>query len=73
MTDDEYSLHHDFCNAVTAQDIKFIENVVDSVEQRNNPFKKDNCNVFKNIATWTVINKTATDFLVFCIDLGKSV
>lgn len=71
LTDDKYSLHHDFCNAVTAQDIKFIENIVDSVEQRNNPFKKDNCNVFKNVATWTIMNKAATDFLVSCTDLGK--
>ena len=41
-TDDEYSLHHDFSDAVTAQDIKFVENIIDFVEQRNNPFKRDN-------------------------------
>ena len=45
--DDEYSLYHDFSNAITARDIKLVENIIDFVEQRNNPFKKDNRNVIK--------------------------
>ena len=44
-TDDEYSLHHEFSDAVAAQVIKLVENIIDFVEQRNNPFKKGNCNV----------------------------
>ena len=39
-TNDEYSLHHDFSDAVTAQDIKFVEKIIDFVEQKNNPFKQ---------------------------------
>ena len=70
LTDDEYSLHHDFSDAVTAQDIKFVENIIDFVEQRNNPFKKDNCNVIKNIATGTIISQDTTDLLVFCTEYG---
>ena len=68
---DEYSLHHDFSDAVTAQNIKFVENIIDFVEQRNNPFKKDNCNVVKNISTGTIINQDATDFLVSCTEYGR--
>ena len=63
-TDDEYSLHHDSPDAVTVQDIKFVENIIDFVERRNNPFKKDNCSIVKNSATGTIINQDATDFLV---------
>ena len=68
---DEYSLHHDFSDAATAQNIKFVENIIDFVEQRNNPFKKDNYNVVKNIATGTIINQDATDFLVSCTEYGR--
>ena len=39
--DDEYSLHHDFSDAVTVQDIKLVENITTFVEQRSTPFKKD--------------------------------
>ena len=41
------------------------------MEQRNNPFKKDNCNVVKNISTGTIINQDATDFLVSCTEYGR--
>ena len=34
-TDDEYSLHHDFSDAVTAQDIKFVENIIDFMKRGN--------------------------------------
>ena len=39
-TDDEYSLHHEFSDAVAAQVIKLVENIIDFVEQRNNHLKK---------------------------------
>ena len=70
LTDDECSLHHDFSDAVTAQDIKFVENIIDFVEQRNNPFKKDNCNIIKNFATGTIINQDTTNLLVSCSEYG---
>ena len=70
-TDDEYSLHHNFSHAVTAKDIKFVENIIGFVEQRNNPFEKDNCNVIKNIATGTILNQDETDFLVTCSKYGR--
>ena len=59
--DDEYSLYHDFSNAITARDIKLVENIIDFVEQRNNPFKKDNCNVVKNIARGTIGSQDALE------------
>ena len=39
-TNDEYSLHHDFFDAVTAQDVKFVEKIIDFVKQKNNLFKQ---------------------------------
>ena len=41
------------------------------MEHRNNPFKKDNCNVIKNIASGTITNQDATDFLVSCTEYGR--
>ena len=71
--DDEYSLHHDFSDAVTVQDIKLVENIITFVEQRSNPFKKDSyCNVIKNIATGTVINQNTTGILISCTESGKA-
>ena len=51
----------------------FFENVVAFVEQRNNPFKKDSCNVIKNIATGTIMNQVATDFLTSCTEYRRKV
>ena len=71
--DDEYSLHHDFSDAVTVQDIKLVENIITFVEQRSNPFKKDSCcNVIKNIATGTVINQNTTGILISYTESGKA-
>ena len=71
--DDEYSLHHDFSDAVTVQDIKLVENIITFVEQRSNPFRKDSyCNVIKNIATGTVINQNTTGILISCTESGKA-
>ena len=64
LTGDEYSLYYDFSDTVTAQDIKFME-------QRNNRFKKDDCNVIKNIATETISNQDATNFLVSSTEYGR--
>ena len=71
LTDDECSLHHDFSDAVTAQDIKFVENIIDFVEQRNNPFEKDNCNIIKHFATGTIINQDTTNLLVPALSMAE--
>ena len=60
-----------FSDAVTAQDIKFVENIIDFAEQRNNPFKKDNCNIIKNIATGAIINQDVKDFFVSYTEYGR--
>ena len=74
LIDDEYSLHHDFSDAVTVQDIKLVENIITFVEQRSNPFKKDSyCNVIKNIATGTVINQNSKAILISCTKSGQAV
>ena len=70
-TDDEYSLHHDFSDDATAQDIKFVENIIDFMEQRINPFKRDNSNVIKKIATGRISNQGVADFLVSCTEYGR--
>lgn len=65
-TDNVYSLHHYFSDALSVQDIKFAEDITDFVEQRNNEFKKDNFHVIKNIASEAIINQDATDSLISC-------
>ena len=57
LSTDEYTLHLDFSNAASAQDIKLVENIIDFVEQRNNPFKEDNCNDMKHIAIGTIFKR----------------
>lgn len=70
-TDNEYSLHHYFSDALSVQDIKFVEDITNFVEQRNNGFKKDNFHVIKNIASETIINQDATDSLISCTEYGR--
>ena len=68
-----------FSDALSVQDIKFVEDITDFVEQRNNVFKKDNfyqkyyllSKVIKNIASETIINQDATDSLISCTEYGR--
>lgn len=68
-----------FSDALSVQDIKFVEDITDFVEQRNNAFKKDNfyqkyyllSKVIKNIASETIINQDATDSLISCTEYGR--
>ena len=66
MINIQYSLHHDFSDAV-----KVLENITDCVEQRNNPFKKDDCKIIKNFVKGTIINQDAADLLVFSTKYGR--
>ena len=55
-----------FSDALSVQDIKFVEDITDFVEQRNNAFKKDNF-----YQKYYLLSKVATDSLISCTEYGR--
>ena len=69
--DDEYTLHHEFSRLITDADDNSVNQVIDYVSQRRNPFKTGTNVTIENIATGTKVEKTTSDFLINCIDIGE--
>ena len=69
-TNDQYSLHHKFSQTITKFDENCVNQILDFVLQRGNPFNIDSKQV-KNIVTGTSLIKDSYEFLVPCIEMKR--
>ena len=70
--DDEYRVHHEFSENITAADKESVRAVMKNIAQRGNPFDIDEPQRLMNIATGAILQKDTEEFLLNCDTLGRS-
>ena len=68
-TENEYSLHHEFSDAVTSLDVEHVTNIVSFIKSHKNPF--NGRNEISNIVTGAVFNSDDSSYLVNCMQIGE--
>ena len=65
--DNEYTVHHEFSQALTEADEECVEQIVTYIAERNNPFDTSITTNVTNIVTEKEVNKETSSFLINCI------
>ena len=61
--EDEYSLHHEFSEKLSETDQTYIQQLVDYISDRGNPFDPEN-STMKNLVTGATLDAATTSFLL---------
>ena len=67
--EDEYSLHHEFSEKLSETDQTYIQQLVDYISDRGNPFDLEN-STMKNLVTGATLNAATTSFLLDSVVKG---
>ena len=68
-TESEYTLHHEFSDAVTSLDVEHVTSIVSFIKSHKNPFHVSN--EISNLVTGAVYNSEDSNYLVNCIQIGE--
>jgi len=69
---DEYSLHHEFSKSITEGDETCVNQIIEYIEERFNPFETAKESEIVNIVTKTQISAESREFLTQCLELGEA-
>ena len=70
--ENEYTLHHEFSDAVTSLDVEHVDTIVSYIRERGNPFNTTSSGVeITNLVTGAVLDANLSNYLVQCIKLGE--
>ena len=67
--EDEYSLHHKFSEKLSETDQTYIQQLVDYISDRGNPFDPEN-STMKNLVTGATLDTATTSFLLDSVVKG---
>ena len=67
--EDEYSLHHKFSEKLSETDQTYIQQLVDYISDRGNPFDPEN-STMKNLVTGATLDAATTSFLLDSVVKG---
>ena len=67
----EYSLHHEFSDAITETDEICVNQLAEYISKYGNPFSTENYDI-QNLATGAQLDKKDSQFLLNVIAIGES-
>ena len=70
--DDEYSLHHEFSNATTKEDIKSVESIKKYAVCHQDPFDISLTKNITNIATGEMLENCKIEYLLNSVEQGET-
>ena len=71
-SESEYSLHHEFSEEITKNDVENVSNIKSFVKDHINPFViSPDSNKIRNLATGVVMNTQESNYLLNCLIVGE--
>ena len=72
MVDDEYSLHHEFSNATTKEDIESVESIKKYAASHQDPFDTSLTKNITNIVTAEMLQNFKIEYLLNSVEQGET-